>query len=135
VICNLLLLIINLMTVPFWIKLISIPGWIIYPLVIISCCIGAFLLRSDISDLVLMGFFGIIGYVLKKLDFDLIPVILGFILIPMIETNVRRALYLRDGDFLVFLDRPYSSFFLFLCCTVVVYSMSRYFISNLPCKK
>jgi len=131
---NFLLLIMNIATVKIWVNMISIPSWVLYPCMIIFCCVGIYSLRSNFFDLYVMAFFGTVGYILRCLKFDLIPMVLGFILTPMIETNLRRTLMLSDGDFSIFIDRPYSLLFLSVSVMLLSVVAIRYLL-NLREKK
>lgn len=105
---NLMLLVLNLPLVGLWVKLVSIPYKLLYPLVIVFACIGVFSMNNTSFAVVTMAMFGVFGYLLKKLDCSAAPMILGFILGPMIEGHMQRALLISRGDLLVFVQEPIS---------------------------
>ncbi|MGL3109097.1 tripartite tricarboxylate transporter permease [Bradyrhizobium sp. BR 1432] len=106
---NLMLLVLNLPLIGMWVKMITIPYRYLFPMIIVFCAIGVFSLNNAHFDVYLMALFGVIGYVFKKLDCEPAPLLLGFILGPMMEEFLRRALLLSKGDPLVLLTRPISA--------------------------
>ena len=109
---NLMLVVLNLPLVGIWVKLLRVPYRLLYPAIIVFCCIGAYTIASKPFDLYVMAFFAIFGYVALKLDCEPAPMILGFVLGPMMEENLRRALLISRGDPMVFLREPISLAFL-----------------------
>ena len=109
---NLMLVVLNLPLVGIWVKLLRVPYRLLYPAIIVFCCIGAYTIASKPFDLYVMAFFAIFGYVALKLDCEPAPLILGFVLGPMMEENLRRALLISRGDPMVFLREPISLAFL-----------------------
>jgi putative tricarboxylic transport membrane protein len=109
---NLMLVILNLPMVGLWVRLLRVPYRLLYPAIIVFCCIGAYTINSKPFDAYVMAFFAIFGYVALKLDCEPAPLILGFVLGPMMEENLRRALLISRGDPLVFLQEPISLVFL-----------------------
>ena len=105
---NLMLLVLNLPLVGIWLKLLETPYRFIYPLIIIFCCIGVYAERSQPFDLLLMCGVIVLGYVLEKLDCAPGPLVLGLVLGPLLEENLRRSLLISRGDPTVFLTRPIS---------------------------
>lgn len=97
-----------------FIRLLSIPQYILFPLIIVLCVVGAIGVNNRLFDAAALMAFGIIGYLLIKFKFPLTPIVLGFILGPIAETNLRRGLMLTQGDFLPFLTKPIAAFFLFV---------------------
>lgn len=93
-------------------KVLSIPQYILLPIIIILCVVGAFGVNNRLFDAGALLFFGILGYVMLKFKFPVAPMILGFILGPIIETNLRRGLMYTKGDFLPFLTQPIAALFL-----------------------
>ncbi|MCU5775680.1 tripartite tricarboxylate transporter permease [Erwiniaceae bacterium BAC15a-03b] len=106
---NLILVILNLPLVGLWARLLRIPYRILYPLILVFCCIGVFSLNSSVDDIWQMVVFGLVGYLLGKLKLEAAPLLLGFVLGPLLEENLRRALLLSRGDFSVFVTRPISA--------------------------
>jgi putative tricarboxylic transport membrane protein len=106
---NLVLLILNLPLIGLWVKMISVPYHLLYPMILVFCCIGVFSLNNSGFDVYLMVLFGFLGYVFKKLDCEPAPMLLGFILGPMMEEFLRRALLLSKGDPMILVTRPISA--------------------------
>jgi putative tricarboxylic transport membrane protein len=106
---NVMLLVLNLPLIGLWVRMITIPYHFLYPLILVFCAIGVFSLNNTVFDVYLMVFFGILGYVFKKLDCEPAPLLLGFILGPMMEEYLRRALLLSKGDPVTFVTRPISA--------------------------
>src|SRR5262249_31411716 len=109
---NLMLVILNLPMVGIWVRLLRVPYRLLYPAIIVFCCIGAYTINSKPFDVYVMAFFAVFGYVALKLDCEPAPLVLGFVLGPMMEENLRRALLISRGDPLVFLQEPISLAFL-----------------------
>ncbi len=117
---NLFLLLLNLPLIGLWVKMISIPYHLLYPMILVFCAIGVFSLSNQEFDAYLMTAFGLLGYIFKKLDCEPAPMLLGFILGPMMEEFLRRAMLLSKGDPLVLLTRPISAAMLVLAAGVLV---------------
>src|SRR5467141_4013537 len=117
---NLMLVIINLPMVGVWVRLLRVPYRLLFPAIIIFCCIGAYTINSKPFDAYVMAFFAVFGYVALKLDCEPAPLILGFVLGPMMEENLRRALLISRGDPLVFLQEPISLAFLLVAAGLLV---------------
>ena len=83
----------------------------LFPAIIIFCCIGCYSLKNSLADVVIMALFGVIGYFARKLRCEPAPLLLGFILGPMLEENFRRSMLISGGDLLVFVTRPISATF------------------------
>jgi putative tricarboxylic transport membrane protein len=109
---NLILVVLNLPLVGMWVKLLRIPYRLLFPAIIAFCCIGAFAVNSKSFDLYVMAFFAIFGYLCLKLECEPAPLILGFVLGPLMEENLRRALLISRGDPMVFVTEPISLGFL-----------------------
>lgn len=109
---NLMLLVINLPLIGIWVSMLRVPYRVLYPIILVVCCIGAFSLNNSTFDIVVMAVFGFIGYGLLKFGFELTPLVLGFVLGPMMEENLRRAMTVSRGDPMIFLERPISLAFL-----------------------
>jgi putative tricarboxylic transport membrane protein len=117
---NLLLLVINLPLVRLWARLVDVPPRFLYPAVVVICCIGAYTVDNAPFDVVLVGVFGVLGFAMARLGFEAMPLVLGFVLGPMMEENLRRALLLSRGDVAVFVERPISLFFVIATAAVVI---------------
>jgi Uncharacterized protein conserved in bacteria len=117
---NLMLVILNLPLVGIWVKLLSVPFRILFPAIILFCCIGVYSVQNSVFDIYLAAAFGLFGYILRKFECEPAPLMLGFVLGPMIEENFRRALVLSKGDFSVFVTRPLSAVLLAIALAMVV---------------
>ncbi len=106
---NLMLVILNLPLIGMWIKLLTVPYRLLYPAILVFCCIGVYSLSNSPFDVVITAVFGMVGYLFLKLDCEPAPLLLGFILGPMMEENLRRAMLLSRGDAMTFLTRPLSA--------------------------
>src|SRR5512134_2901245 len=117
---NLMLVVLNLPLIGMWIKLLTVPYRILYPSILVFMCIGVFSLSNNPFDCLLMAAFGLLGYVCVKLECEPAPMILGFILVPLMEENLRRAMLLSRGDALVFFQKPISATFLIVSIILLV---------------
>jgi putative tricarboxylic transport membrane protein len=105
---NFLLLLLNLPLIGIWVKVLKIPYKVLFPLILMFCLIGAYSVHLNPVDILIMLFFGALGYVMKKYEYDGAPLVLAFILGPMMETALRQSLIVSHGNFGIFLTRPYS---------------------------
>ncbi|RJG03728.1 tripartite tricarboxylate transporter permease [Noviherbaspirillum sedimenti] len=106
---NLFLIILNLPMIGLWVRMITVPYHYLYPAILVFCSIGVFSLSNSEFDVYLMALFGLFGYICAKLDLEPAPMLLGFIIGPMMEEYLRRALLLSHSDPMVFLTRPISA--------------------------
>ena len=106
---NLMLVVLNLPLICIWIKLLSVPYRWLYPSIVLFCAIGVYSTNNTTFDIWLDGLFGVISYLFIKLGVEPAPLLLGFILGPMMEENLRRAMLLSRGDWSVFVTRPLSA--------------------------
>ena len=111
---NLFLLVLNLPLIGLWVKMISVPYHMLYPAILVFCAIGVFSLNNATFDVFLMVIFGLLGYVFAKLGCEPAPMLLGFILGPMMEEFLRRAMLLSQGSPIVFVTRPISAVMLLM---------------------
>ena len=111
---NLFLLVLNLPLIGLWCYVLRVPYHLLYPAILVFCAIGVYAVSNSILDIYLMVGFGVLGYVFSKLGCEPAPLLLGFILGPLLEENLRRALQLSRGDPMVFVERPVSAFLLLL---------------------
>ena len=109
---NLMLLVLNLPLVGLWVKLLAVPYRLLFPAIFVFCCIGAYTVDNKIFDIYEIAVLSAVGYVLLKLDCEPAPMVLGFILGPMMEENLRRTMMISFGDPSVFFTRPISAAFL-----------------------
>jgi putative tricarboxylic transport membrane protein len=109
---NLLLVILNLPLVGLWVSMLKIPYRWLFPIILVFSCIGIYTVNQSAIDIWVMVTFGVVGYIFVKLDCEPAPFILGLLLGPLLETNMRRSLLLSHGDFTTFLTHPISAAFL-----------------------
>ena len=109
---NLMLLVLNLPLIGLWVKLLAVPYRLLFPAIFVFCCIGVFTVDNKIFDIYVLAALSLVAYVLLKLDCEPAPLILGFILGPMMEEQMRRAMMINFGDVTIFLTRPLSAAFL-----------------------
>jgi len=122
---NFMLLVLNLPLIGIWVRLLSISTSILYPMIIFFCIIGAFSVNNSLFDVGALFFFGLLGYVFRRLNFDLAPLILGFILGPIMETSARQSLIMSGGQLNVFFSSTITVILLglvLLVLTTAVYS-------------
>ncbi|NCU94189.1 MAG: tripartite tricarboxylate transporter permease, partial [Burkholderiaceae bacterium] len=105
---NIMLILLNLPLIGIWVKLLKIPYRMLYPAILVFCCIGVYTVNNSIFDIFITASFGVIGYMFFKFGCEPAPLLLGFVLGPMMEENFRRALLLSRGDFTTFVTRPLS---------------------------
>ncbi|MCL4688281.1 MAG: tripartite tricarboxylate transporter permease [Burkholderiales bacterium] len=121
---NLLLVVLNLPMIGMWVKLLTLEYRFLYPAILLFCCIGVYSINNSWMDVQLAAIFGLIGYLFGKLDCEAAPLLLGFVLGPMMEENLRRALLLSRGDPAVFVTRPISATLLVLAVLLLVIVMA-----------
>ena len=117
---NVFLVVLNLPLIGLWVKMVSVPYHFLYPAIIVFCAIGVFSLSNTPFDVYTMAVFGLVGYIWRKLECEPAPMLLGFILGPMMEEFLRRALLLSKGDPMVLLTRPISATMLVLAALAMV---------------
>jgi putative tricarboxylic transport membrane protein len=117
---NLFLLVLNLPLIGLWVRMISVPYHLLYPAILIISAIGVFSLNNASFDIFMMAGFGFLGYIFRKLDCEPAPMMLAFILGPMMEEYLRRALLLSDGDPIVLVSRPGSAVLLAMAAVLLV---------------
>jgi TctA family transporter len=117
---NLMLLVLNLPLVGLWIKLLAVPYRLLFPAIFVFCCIGVYTVDNKIFDIYEIAALSAVGYVLLKLDCEPAPMVLGFILGPMMEENLRRTMMISFGDPSVFFTRPISAGFLIAAVALLV---------------
>ncbi|WP_302140379.1 tripartite tricarboxylate transporter permease [Halomonas alkalicola] len=118
---NLILLILNIPLIKVWVKILQIPYRLLFPAIILLICAGVYSLDRSAVDVLMVAGFSAVGYLLIKLGFEAAPLLLGFILGPMLEENLRRSMLLSRGDFMVFLERPVSATFLILSALLLLW--------------
>jgi putative tricarboxylic transport membrane protein len=124
---NAMLLILNLPLIPLWVKLLKVPYKILFPLIILFCVIGVYSVNNSTFDILIMCIFGAIGYVLKKFRYEEAPLILAFVLGPMLEQNLRLSLIMSNGSPFIFFRRPISAVAIIIVAIPYISSAIKYF--------
>jgi putative tricarboxylic transport membrane protein len=117
---NLLLLILNLPLIPLWVSVLKIPYSYLSSFIILFCLIGAYSLNNNTADIYIAVIFSFVGLLMKKFEFEPAPLVLAFVLGPLLETALRRSLILSDGSFLIFIERPLSAAFILFSVVILV---------------
>jgi putative tricarboxylic transport membrane protein len=117
---NALLVLLNLPLIGMWVRMLTIPYHLLFPAIIAFCCIGVYSVNNNPFDVYAMALFGLVGYLFIKLDFEPAPLLLGFVLGPMLEENLRRAMIISRGDATVFFTRPLSLALLAIALAVLI---------------
>ena len=113
---------------PWWVLLLRIPYQKLYPMIVVMICVGVYSHRTSVTDVLLTLAFGILGYLMKNYRFEPAPVLLGFVLGPLLEDNFRRTMLLYGGDFTIFLTRPISA--VLVACSIFLIGFAIW--SSLP---
>jgi len=109
---NMVLLLLNLPMVGLFVNFLRVPYRILYPTILMFCIVGVYAVNSSVVDVGIMSVMGVIGYLLRKCDFEIAPIVLGVVLAPIIEFSFRQALAMSNGAYLIFIQRPISAVFL-----------------------
>ena len=117
---NLMLVVLNLPLIGIWIKLLSVPYRVLFPAILLFCCVGAYSINNNVFDVFMTIPFAILGYLFKKFDCEPAPLLLGFVLGKLMEEFLRRAMTISRGDPMVFLTRPLSASLLALAVLLLV---------------
>ncbi|MBX9589835.1 MAG: tripartite tricarboxylate transporter permease [Hyphomonadaceae bacterium] len=117
---NLMLIIINLPMIGIWVRLLRIPYRSLFPCIILFCCIGIYSVNNSTFDVVMAGVFGLVGYWMAKHDFEPAPLVLGWVLGPLMEENLRRAILISHGDYTVFFRQPISAALLAIAAGILI---------------
>jgi putative tricarboxylic transport membrane protein len=117
---NVMLLILNLPLIGLWVQVLKVPYRILFPLILLFCLIGVYSVSNSIFDIYVMVGFGAVGYLMKKFEYEGAPLVLAFVLGPLLENNLRKSLILSQGDFAIFVTRPLSAACLVLAVLLLV---------------
>jgi len=117
---NLMLVILNLPLIGMWVQLLKVPYRILYPAILMFCCIGVYSVNNNSFDVLITVLFGVLGMMFLRFGCEAAPLLLGFILGPMMEENLRRAMLLSRGDWSVFVTRPLSLTMLLMALAMIV---------------
>jgi putative tricarboxylic transport membrane protein len=127
---NIILLLLNLPLIGLWVKLLKVPYRILMPLILLFCLIGSYSLNNNVVEVIIMIIFGVAGYVLRKFDFEVAPLMVAFILGPIWENSWRQSLVMSDGKFSIFLEKPISLVTLALAALVIINALIKYYRKN-----
>jgi TctA family transporter len=116
---NAMLLVLNLPLIAIWVWFLRVPYGILSPLIILFCIIGAYSVEGNAGDVVVLMIFGSLGYLMRKVNLEATPLILGFILGPMLEVNFRLSLLFSKGSFAIFFNRPIALGFLIVAALLL----------------
>ena len=124
---NCFLVILNVPLVRYWLSVFKIPFNVLFPSILFFCCIGTFSINNNMNDIYLTATFGVMGYLFMRMGLEAAPLMLGFILGPMLEEYFRRALMISRGDFSSFLYRPISGTLLALIAVFILWQLIVFF--------
>jgi putative tricarboxylic transport membrane protein len=122
---NVMLLVLNLPLIPLWVKILKIPYTLLAVMILVFCFLGAYSLNNNVFDVIMAFGFGIFGYLLKRFGFERPPLILAFVLGPLVETAFRQSLISSSGSFTIFVTRPISAVFLLIAAGVLASALFR----------
>jgi TctA family transporter len=127
---NCFLLLLNVPLVRYWLTVFKIPYNVLFPSILFFCCVGTYSVNNNLNDIFVTAVFGLIGYLFMRLELDAAPLMLGFILGPMLEENFRRAMLLSRGHFSAFLTRPISGSLLGLIAVFVAWQVASFVLKS-----
>ena len=114
-------IVLNLPLIGIWVRMLLVPYRLLAVAILFFCCIGVYSLNNSANEVLIIAFFGVVGYLFMKLDCEPAPLLMGFLLGPMMEVYMRRAMLLSRGDPLVFVQRPLSLSFLLIACLLLLF--------------
>jgi TctA family transporter len=120
---NLILLVLNLPLIGIWVRLLLVPYHYLYPAILVFVCIGAYSVRANAADVAMVLAFGVLGYVMRIAQLPAAPLLLGFVLGPLVETQFRRAMVLARGDFTAILERPIAGTVIAISALMLVWGL------------
>jgi putative tricarboxylic transport membrane protein len=123
---NVLLVLLNLPLIGLWVQLLKIPYRILLPLILLFCLIGSYSLSNSTFDVQVMVFFGAVGYLMRKFGYEGAPLVLAFVMGPLLEQNLRQALLISGGSFAIFVSRPISAVTLAIACLLLLSNVFPY---------
>jgi len=119
---NAMLVVLNLPLVGLWVKILKIPYRILMPLILLFCLIGVYSLNNNVMEIIIMVFFGVVGYCLRRLGYEEAPMVLAFVLGPLLERSFRQSLIMSDGSFMIFVQKPLSAISLAISALLIISS-------------
>jgi putative tricarboxylic transport membrane protein len=129
---NGMLLVLNLPLIGLWVQVLKVPYRLLFPLILLFCLIGAYSLSSSTFDILIMIVFGMIGYWMKKTDYEGAPLVLALVLGNLFENALRQSLMLSDGSFLIFLTRPIAAIFIWIAIALLLFPVIPWFKKRRP---
>jgi len=120
---NVMLLVLNLPLIPLWVRVLKVPYYLLFPGIFLFCIIGIYTVNNSYLDVVIMGIFGVAGYLMRKLGYEPAPLVLAFVLGGKLEEAVRQALIYSRGDLGIFIQRPLSALFLTVSLVLILSSL------------
>ena len=120
---NIMLLVLNLPLIGLWVQLLRVPYAILFPLILFICVIGAYVINNSTVDVYIMLLFGVVGYLMRKLEYEPAPLVLAYVLTPLLENALRQSLILSGGGFGIFMVRPISAGCLLIAAGLLVSSL------------
>jgi len=120
---NIMLLVLNLPLIGLWVQLLRVPYALLFPLILFICLIGAYVINNSVMDVALMFLFGVVGYFMRKFDYEPAPLVLAYVLAPLLENALRQSLILSGGTFGIFVSRPISATCLVLGAALLLSSL------------
>jgi putative tricarboxylic transport membrane protein len=131
---NVMLLVLNLPLVGLWVQMLKVPYSILAPVIVLICSIGVYSMKNDVSDVMMMVLFGVVGYFFRKLQFELGPLLLAFVLGRILERSLRQSLLISRGDVSIFFTRPISATFLAVVALMILASITMVLYKRLNAK-
>jgi putative tricarboxylic transport membrane protein len=117
---NVMLLVLNMPLIGMWVQVLKVPYSVLFPLILMFCIVGVFASGNAVFDVFVMVVFGVLGYLMRKFGYEPAPLVLAFVLGPMLENNLRKSLILSHGDFTIFVERPISAVCIILAAAALV---------------
>lgn len=117
---NGMLLLLNLPLIPLWVMVLRVPYYLLYPLIILFCLIGSYSIGNNPGDVILMLIFGVVGYLMRKFNYDAPPMVLALVLGGELEASLRQSLMMSQGDFSIFISRPIALGFMLLAASLLI---------------
>jgi putative tricarboxylic transport membrane protein len=117
---NIMLLVLNMPLIGMWVQVLKVPYNVLFPLILLFCVVGVFASGNAAFDIIVMAVFGVLGYLFRKFGYELAPLVLAFVLGPMLENNLRKSLILSQGDFSIFMQKPISAACLVAAALILV---------------
>jgi putative tricarboxylic transport membrane protein len=132
---NVLLLILNLPLIGIWVQILKVPYPILFPLILLFCIIGGYSLHNTNFDLYLMVLFGTLGYLMRKFGFEGAPLILAYVLGPILERSLRQSLVISRGSFVIFVNRPIAGVMMGIALLLLASSVFGFYRNKCQGKK